>query len=131
MTTEEFRRLSGLELDREKDVIQQCREVAKRCGCVLEEVGQRRPKGSGTSIGFPDLTLAVAGWWVPIEGKHKAEPSEGQIIAARWRLEEGVDTARVTSGQDLSDVIGFCMKHPRAGFRIPHSLVDYADAKGR
>jgi hypothetical protein len=130
MTTDEYRRRLGFP-DNEHDVVDVCRKLAKQYGIVLEEVGQRNAKKSGTSIGFPDLTLAVAGWWVPLEGKFQSQPSEGQVIAAQWRLEHGVDTARITSGQDFSDVVGFCMRHPRPALRLPHSLVEYVEGRRR
>jgi hypothetical protein len=129
LSAEQYRRFNGIA--DESDVIDQCREVAKLCGVVLEEVGQRKAKGSGTTIGFPDLCLSVAGWWVPLEGKFKADVSEGQYLLAVWKREQGVDTARITSGQDLADVIGFCMKHPRPRLILPHSLVDYVEGKRR
>jgi hypothetical protein len=129
LTAADFRRLT--DPDNEHDVIQECREVAKRVGVVLEEVGQRRAKGSGTTIGFPDLCLSVAGWWVPLEGKFRANVSEAQYLLAAWKREQGVDTARITSGQDLADVIGFCMKHPRPRLILPHSLVRYVESRRR
>ena len=115
----------------ERDVIQECRLVAKAAGVVLEEIGQRKAKGSGTTIGIEDLILTCAGWYVPIEGKFRADVSEAQYLLAKWKLEQGVDTARITSGQDLADVIGFCMKHPRPRLILPHSLVDYVEGKRR
>ena len=129
MTVEEFLRLNAIE--DEAGVIQQCREVAQRCGVVLEEVGQRKAKGSGTTRGFPDLALSVAGWWVPLEGKFKAQVSELQYQLAVWKREQGVDTARITGGQDLADVIGFCRRNPRERLLLPHSLVDYVEGKRR
>ena len=127
LTAAQFRQRNAIE--DEAGVIQVCREVAKRAGVVLEEVGQRKAKGSGTTIGFPDLCLSVAGWWVPLEGKFKANVSEAQYQLAVWKREQGVDTARITSGQDLADVIGFCRRHPRSRLILPHSLVDYVESK--
>lgn len=127
LTTAEFRRLNGIE--DEADVVNTCREVAKRAGVVLEEIGQRKAKGSGTTIGFPDMALSVAGWWVPLEAKFASEPSQAQYLLAVWKREHGVDTARITSGQDLADVIGFCRRHPQLYYALPHSLVDYVEAK--
>ena len=129
LTTADLRRLT--DPDNEHDVIDECREVAHRAGVVLEEVGQRKAKGSGTTIGFPDLCLSVAGWYVPLEGKFKAEVSEAQYLLAVWKREHGVDTARITSGQDLADVIGFCRRNPRSRLILPHSLVDYVEGKRR
>jgi hypothetical protein len=129
LTTADLRRLT--DPDNEHDVIDECREVAKRAGVVLEEVGQRKAKGSGTTIGFPDLCLSVAGWWVPLEAKFKKEVSEAQYLLAAWKREQGVDTARITSGQDLADVIGFCLRNPRSRLILPHSLVDYVEGKRR
>ena len=127
LTAADFRHLT--DPDNEHDVIQECRQVAKAAGVVLEEIGQRRAKGSGTTIGFPDLCLSVAGWYVPLEGKFKAEVSEAQYLLAVWKREQGVDTARITSGQDLADVIGFCRRHPRERLILPHSLVEYVERK--
>jgi hypothetical protein len=129
LTTAEFRRLNAIE--DEHGVIQVCREVAHRAGVVLEEVGQRKAKGSGTTIGIEDLILTCAGWYVPIEGKFRADVSEAQYLLAVWKREHGVDTARITSGQDLADVIGFCRRNPRSRLILPHSLVDYVEGKRR
>jgi hypothetical protein len=129
MTVEQFRRANAIE--DEAGVIQVCRQVAHRAGVVLEEIGQRKAKGSGTTIGFPDLALSCDGWWVPLEGKFRAEVSEAQYLLAVWKREQGVDTARITSGQDLADVIGFCRRHPRERLLLPHSLVDYVEGKRR
>lgn len=49
MTTAEFRRLHAPQ--DEADVIAECREVAERCGVVLEEIGQRDARKSGTTLG--------------------------------------------------------------------------------
>jgi hypothetical protein len=130
MTTDEYRRQMGLP-DNEHDVVDVCRKLAKQYGCVLEEVGQRNAKRSGSTVGFPDLVLAVAGWWVPLECKYKKEPSVAQAEMARWRWEHGVDTARITSGQDFADVVGFCMRNPQPALRLPHSLVECVEGRRR
>ena len=128
LSAEQYRRLNGI-ADDEGDVVNTCREVAKRAGVVLELVGQRKVKGSGSTIGFPDMALSVAGWWVPLEAKHEKPVSQGQYLLAQWKREHGVDTARITSGQDLADVIGFCERHPRLFYALPHSLVEYVEGK--
>ena len=127
MTTAEFRRLHAPQ--DEADVIAECRQVAERCGVVLELVGQRDARKSGTTLGFPDLAVSVAGWWVPVEAKHEKEPSQAQYLLAVWKREHGVDTGHVRSGQDLADIIGFCRRHPRERLLLPHSLVGYVEAK--
>jgi hypothetical protein len=53
----------------EKDLIQQCKGAARDMGGFLAVVGQRKAKGSGTTKGYPDLTLICSGKVLLIEAK--------------------------------------------------------------
>ena len=56
----------------ERDLVQDCRISAAAMGVFLAEVGQRDARKAGTTKGYPDLTLMVAGHVVLIEVKRPA-----------------------------------------------------------
>ena len=53
----------------EKDLVHECLQRAEDMGCWAAVVGQYRAKGSGTTVGYPDLTLFCNGWVVLVELK--------------------------------------------------------------
>lgn len=45
----------------ERELVAECQNVAKAMNAYLMTVGQVRAKGSGTTVGFPDLVLVCSG----------------------------------------------------------------------
>ena len=88
-------------LELEADLVNRCREDAKAMGVYLEVAGQRKAKGSGTTVGFPDAILYAAGHVVPVEFKRAADGriSAGQAAAMLKRERQGVAT-RVIRTED-------------------------------
>jgi len=83
----------------ERDLVDDCRDAAKHMGAFLAEVGQRRAKGSGTTLGFPDGVLHAGGRTYLVEfkrpksvGTRAGRLSLDQIAAAERRAECGVQT---------------------------------------
>ncbi len=48
-------------VDSESDLVKACHKSAIAMGAYLMQSSQRSAKGSGTTIGYPDLTLVCAG----------------------------------------------------------------------
>ena len=98
--------------DLERDLVQQCRESAKAMSAFLAEVGQYRAKGSGTTIGFPDLVLICAGHVVLIETKR----AQGGVLAIgqhefiRRAGEQHVDVHVVTTAQEFEALVNRCRR---------------------
>ena len=76
----------------ESDLVDRCHQYATALGAYLMHVGQRKAKGSGTTVGFPDLVLVCGGHVVLIELK-------------RLKV-KGEDGGRLTVGQNA--VIAKC-----------------------
>ena len=93
----------------ERDLVAECLVVAKAMGIYVEVVGQRRARGSGTSIGVADMLVYAGGQVLPVELKraknHDGTPagklSIGQIVAIERRQEAGVRTAVVTTVEEF------------------------------
>ena len=73
--------------------------AAEKMGVYVEQVGQRRAKGSGTSRGVTDLILYAGGKMLPVEVKRpKTDGTRGgrfsleQLAAADRRRGCGVET---------------------------------------
>lgn len=99
----------------EKDLVSDCLEAARAMGAFLEVVGQRRAKGSGTSIGFPDAVLSCSGRVCLIEFKRPGgRLSAGQVGARARRLEQGVPTYVVDSLDLFVSIVNAC-RRDRAG----------------
>jgi hypothetical protein len=58
----------------EKDLVEECKQVADAMGAFLALIGQRKAKGSGTTRGVPDMLLMCAGEVRLIELKRPATP---------------------------------------------------------
>ena len=85
---------------RERDLVAACCQRAEDMGANLEVVGQRNAKGSGTTLGAPDLILFASGWTIPIETKRlgRIPSDDGQLSLDQRariydRLQQGVQTA--------------------------------------
>lgn len=90
----------------EKSLVTTCCEVAEHMGCVLEVVGQRKAKGSGTTIGAPDALLSCSGRYIPIEFK----TAEGRLTLAQKALivdrqRCGVETAVIRGVDEFIDLV--------------------------
>jgi hypothetical protein len=85
-----------VDFDREKELVAACRDLLNYCDPplgYLEVIGQRRARGSGTSLGAPDAILYCAGQVAVIEFKRpdgRLRPA--QETARRVRAEHGVET---------------------------------------
>lgn len=103
----------------EKDLVQDCKDAAERMGAMLAVVGQRRAKGSGTTVGYPDLTLICSGEVVLIEVKRTKDAENGagtlnmgQIAFIEKAAEQDVGVRVVASLQDFIDCVNWC-RRPR------------------
>ena len=88
-------------LELEADLVNRCREDAEAMGVYLEVAGQRKAKGSGTTVGFPDAILYACGHVVPVEFKRFTDGriSQAQAAAIIRRERQGVAT-RVVRTED-------------------------------
>lgn len=95
----------------EKALVAACADVAAAMGCVLEVVGQRKARGSGTTIGAPDALLSTAGHYVPIEFKR---PGGVLSLAQKALIEDrrrcGVETAVIRRVDEFVDLINAIRK---------------------
>ena len=105
----------------ERDLVDQCRESAVAMNAFLAEVGQRRAKGSGTTIGYPDLTLLCAGKVVLIECKRpktaehpRGYLSLGQSAFIARALEMGVQVEVIETVREFEQVVNSCRRRVRA-----------------
>lgn len=105
--------MSGLE----KDLVHECELAAKAMGAFLAKVGQRRAKGSGTTIGFPDLVLLCNGHVELIELKRTKAPDTpggclnvGQIAFIERAAEQGVTVHVVDTLDDFVRLVNGCRR---------------------
>ena len=108
----------GVQLER--DLIDECRAVAQAMNAYLLEVGQRQAKGSGTSVGYPDLTLVCAGKVVLIECKRPktAEHPRGYVSLGQQAVidrcaEQGVVVPVLDSVEQFIGLVNLCRRSPR------------------
>jgi len=82
----------------ERDLVDELREIATGMNACLLEVGQRRAKGSGTTVGFPDLVLVCAGQVQLIEVKRPktADHPQGYITLGQQAVIERCAEQHVT-----------------------------------
>jgi len=106
----------------EKDLVEQCRQRAEDMGCWVAFVGQRKAKGSGTTVGYPDMTLFCNGWVVLIELKRtKTADGQagtlnlGQIAFIEKAAGQAVRIPVIDSVDDLTAVINECRRHSPRG----------------
>lgn len=98
----------------ERDLVDDCRDAAKHMGAFLAEVGQRRAKGSGTTLGFPDGVLHAGGRTYLVEfkrpksvGTRAGRVSLDQVAAAERRAACGVETYLVDSVDDFTALVNW------------------------
>lgn len=99
----------------ERDLVDECRAVAEAMNAFLAEVGQRRAKGSGTTVGFPDLVLICAGQVRLIEVKRTkaADHPRGTLNLGQVAFIENADKQRVTvhvidNAEDFTRILNGC-----------------------
>lgn len=93
----------------ERDLVQQCRERARAMGAFLAEVGQYKARGSGTTVGYPDLTLICSGKVVLIECKTpEGKLTPGQREFKRNAADQHVHVWVITSVDELTAIINLC-----------------------
>lgn len=109
----------------ERDVVQDCRILAAAMGVFLAEVGQRDARKSGTTKGYPDLTLMCAGQVVLIEVKRPATAehphgylSLGQSAFIARAAEMGVEVEVVETAQDFAAIVNHCRRSRGVARRV-------------
>lgn len=100
--------MSGLE----RDLVAECRVIAKAMNCFLVEMGQRKAKGSGSTIGLPDLAVLCAGKTVWIEMKRPkiGVVSVGQRAFIERAAEQGVRVHVVDNIEDFVSCVNECRR---------------------
>ena len=96
----------------ESDVIAGCKKLVRDFGGYLEVIGQRKAKGSGTTVGFPDAVYYRRGKAYLIEFKrpHGGVLRRDQELAIECRKAEGVPTYVVSNEQEFADLMGGRLK---------------------
>ena len=96
----------------ERDLVADCLLAALAANCLLEVIGQRKARGSGTTVGAPDALLYCAGHMVPIEFKRAADGrlSKGQVWQMELRRRQGIETRIVRSLVEFVDVVNECRR---------------------
>ncbi len=94
-------------------------------GVFLAEVGQRDARKSGTTKGYPDLTLMCAGQVVLIEVKRPATAehphgylSLGQSAFIARAAEMGVEVEVVETAQDFAAIVNHCRRSRGVARRV-------------
>jgi len=107
----------------EKDLVAQCQRSAERMGAFLAVVGQRKAKGSGTTLGFPDLVLMCNRQVVLIECKRTKSATHpqgtlnlGQTAFIAMALEHGVEVETIRTVRDFEYLVNNC-RRPRGVVR--------------
>jgi hypothetical protein len=102
----------------EKTLVQQCCEAAEGMGAMVAVVGQRKAKGSGTTSGYPDLTLICSGHTILIELKRPKEKGDsggvlslGQQAFIYDAAQQGVTVPVISRLGDFIDLVNWCRKH--------------------
>ena len=105
----------------ERDLVDDCRDAATHMGAFLAEVGQRRAKGSGTTLGFPDLVLICAGCVKLIELKRTQDAENprgrlnlGQQAFMERAAEQGVTVHVVDRIEQFVELVNACRRDARA-----------------
>jgi hypothetical protein len=92
--------------DLESTLVENCRQMVRDYGGYLEVVGQRKAKGSGTTLGFPDAVLYRRGNTYLVEFKSRTgRLNRAQELAIHCRWQERVPTYVVSSEQEFADLM--------------------------
>jgi hypothetical protein len=91
----------------ERDLVDDIRRVSEAMGVFLVEIGQRRAKGSGTTIGCPDLAVLVSGRTIWVETKRHTggRLSLGQQVFAERANAQGVAVFVVDTLDDYVRIV--------------------------
>lgn len=94
----------------EADLVNRCREDAEAMDVYLEVAGQRKAKGSGTTIGFPDAILYASGHVVPVEFKRFEDGriSKAQAAAILKRERQGIATRIIRTEDEFVALVNRC-----------------------
>jgi len=94
----------------EADLVSRCREDAEAMGVYLEVAGQRKAKGSGTTVGFPDAILYACGHVVPVEFKRfeGGRISQAQAAAIIRRERQGIATRIIRTEDEFVALVNRC-----------------------
>ena len=94
--------------DLESTLVLNCQRLLRDyCGSAyMEVIGQRKAKGSGTTVGAPDAVLYRKGQVFIIEFKSRTgRLSRGQELAIHCRWAELVPTYVVSTEQEFADLL--------------------------
>ena len=93
--------------DSEAALVTNCLRWVNAFGGYVEVIGQRKAKGSGTSVGAPDAIVYRGGNVYVCEFKRAKGGvlSRGQELAIECRRREGVRTFVITSEQEFVDML--------------------------
>ena len=101
----------------EAALVQSCREVAEAMGAFLAVTGQLNAKKSGSTKGYPDLTLLCAGQTVLIEVKRpktaehpRGYLSLGQSAFIARAAEMGVEVHVIDNVAEFVAVLNSCRR---------------------
>jgi len=101
----------------EKDLVAECRQRALDLGSWTAEVGQLRAKGSGTTVGYPDMTLYCSGEIVQIELKRAHVANEGhgvlnlgQVAFIEKVASQGVKIHVIDNVDEFTELINWCRR---------------------
>jgi hypothetical protein len=92
----------------ESTLVENCRQFLRDyCGSAyMEVIGQRRAKGSGTTLGAPDAVVYRKGQVLIVEFKSRTgRLSRAQELAIHCRWQERVPTYVVSSEQEFADLM--------------------------
>ena len=105
----------------ERELVNECRAIAQAMNAYLMEVGQRRAKGSGTTVGFPDLVLVCAGRVQLIEVKRPKteEHPQGYVSLAQQAVidkcaEQGVTVHVLHCAEQFVELVNSCRRVGRS-----------------
>jgi len=105
----------------ERDLVAEIRTVAEAMNAFVAVSGQRNAKGSGTTRGYPDLTLICAGCVKLIEVKRPATPenpkgflSLAQSAFIARAAEQGVHVFVIERVEDFVSLVNGCRRRVRA-----------------
>lgn len=104
-------------IDLERDLVADCKASARTMGAYLLCVGQRRAKGSGTTVGFPDLVLVCNGHVELIECKRPATDGQRGGVLTRgqgWVIdlcaEQGVGVHVIETVREFEAIVNSCRR---------------------
>lgn len=101
----------------ERDLVQECREIAKAMNAYLLEVGQRRAKGSGTTVGFPDLVLVCSGkvQFIEVKRPKTADHPQGYVSLGQQAViercaDQGVTVHVLHCAEQFIEIVNSCRR---------------------